>query len=92
MCLDVAEQYLEWHAREAAAINCPLRDIWFGGWTPEQTCYLVMYATQSIAPHPLGEEYVLGYHPERAFNHFLRTGLIQPATLFKLRTFLQQLA
>lgn len=89
MSLDVAERYLEWHTRESSAIQCPLRDIWFGPWTPEQTCFLVMFATQLIPAVPFDSEYRLGFRPEAAFNHFLRAGLVRAATLVKLREFVR---
>lgn len=78
--LQWAEEYLAW----VETLDEPTRtqgSIWFGRWTPEQSCYRVLYATSTSASIPFGDEYRLGFHPEKAFNHFLREGMNSPQTL-----------
>ena len=88
MNLDVAEHYLRWHKQCSLQFRSTMSDIWFGPWTPEQTCFLVMFAT-SFKPMPFGSQYVLGYEPSVAFNHFLRSGLVRPDTLKHLGQFIR---
>ena len=91
LSLDMAERYLAWHdalprdKREGKAA------IWFGNWTPEQTCYHVMFALGDVKPRPLGEEYHLGGNAGHTFNHFLRHYLVQDATLKRLRALMREL-
>lgn len=84
MNLDTAERYLAWHASAKERFHFPLADIWFGPWTPEQTCFLVMFATQASSPQPFGTDYIIGFSPDSVFNHFLRAGLVRADTLSQL--------
>ncbi len=89
--LDIAERYLLWHREIPDRYKQGKCEIWFGNWTPEQTCYHVMMALSSPPPKPLGDDYHLGGEPGHVFNHFLRHYLIQAGTLRRLKRLVSEL-
>lgn len=89
--LDLAEAYLTWQAQAPAAYRRGKLAIWFGDWTPEQTCYHVMFARSDPPAQPLGADYHLGGEGGRVFNHFLRHYLIQQPTLQRLSWLVKEL-
>ena len=93
--LDIAEKYLQWHKALPEAFRGRIRggklEIWFGDWTPEQTCYHVMFALSNPAPKPLGGDYHLGGQSGHVFNHFLRHYLVRSGTLKRLRQLIAEL-
>lgn len=89
--LDMAEQYLAWLETAPERFKTGKAAIWFGSWTPEQTCYHVMFALTRPAPKPLGDDYHLGGQPGHVFNHFLRHYLVREETLDMLRHVIRQL-
>lgn len=82
MSLDAAEAYLKWQAPLPEELRTGIPGIWFGPWTPEQTCHMVMMATaDGPAPQPFPAEYGFGGGPSDAvFTHFLRSGLAKKAS------------
>jgi len=91
LSLGFAEQYLAWREALPREEREGKAAIWFGDWTPEQTCYHVMFALGEVPPQPLGEEYHLGGDIGHTFNHFLRHYLVQDATLARLRMMMHEL-
>lgn len=85
LSLDIAERYLAWRETAPQAYRQGKAAIWFGDWTPEQTCYHVMFALGEIKAVPLGDDYHLGGGQGYLFNHFLRHYLVQTPTLKRLR-------
>lgn len=75
--LDLAEAYLGWRETAPAAYKSGKPGIWFGDWTPEQTCYHVMFAAADPPAEPLGDDYWLGGATDKVFNHFLRHYVVQ---------------
>ncbi len=90
--LALAERYLDWQATLEPSRKQGKLAIWFGDWTPEQTCYHVMFALAQAPPEPLGDDYHLGGQPGHVFNHFLRHYLIQEPTLKRLAQLVESLA
>ena len=86
-----AEAYLAWRAAAPASTDSGPAGIWFGDWTREQTAYLAMLALADPAGQALGHDFCLGYAPDRAFNHFMRHFVVQPATLTRLRALIAAL-
>lgn len=82
---DLAEQYLVWRESAAERFKIGKPGLWFGDWTPEQTCYQVMFALMDPPARPLGESYRLGGPPGCTFNHFLQLALVQERSLQLLR-------
>lgn len=85
MNLAYANEYLHWRDHAPTEWKSGKAAIWFGDWTPEQTCYLAMYAKLLPPAIPLGDDYHLGGGSGHVFNHFLRHYLIQPNTLYMLQ-------
>ncbi len=95
MRLDLAEQYLAWREKLPEVLKMGKAAIWFGDWTPEQTCYHIMFALQDPAgppAQPLGDDYHLGGQEGHVFNHFLRHYLVQRPVLRRLRRLAQELS
>lgn len=82
--LDLAERFLAWRANVDSQLKQGKPGIWFGDWTQEQTSFLVMFGLVDPPSQPLGNDYRIGFNPDAVFCHFLRHGLIQPATLKSL--------
>ncbi|MBI1338314.1 MAG: hypothetical protein GC164_15335 [Phycisphaera sp.] len=92
MGLALAEHYLEWRTTMPDSINAGMGDIWFGRWTPEQTCYHVMFALSEEPAQPLGDDYWLGGGDGHVFNHFLRHYLVQTPSLRRLHALVREIA
>jgi len=88
----LAQRYLNWLARAPEHYRSGTAAIWFGNWTPEQTCYHVMFALARAPVRPLGSDYHLGGEVGHLFNHFLRHYLVQDNTLRRLRELVTALA
>lgn len=84
LSLKVAEHYLAWRESARPEYREGKAAIWFGDWTPEQTCYHVMFALGKDKAVPLGDDYHLGGAQGHLFNHFLRHYLVQKPTLKRL--------
>ena len=82
--LQVAEAYLEWRESAPASLRQGKAGIWFGDWTPEQTCYLALFAVMNPPSVAFGQDYHLGGGEGFTFNHFLRHYLVKPETLKSL--------
>jgi hypothetical protein len=82
--LGIAERYLEWRESAPEDLRKGQAAIWFGNWTPEQTCYLVTFALMQPPAIGFPPEYHLGGGEGYVFNHYLRAGLVQPETLDSL--------
>jgi hypothetical protein len=82
---DLAERYLEWREVAPQHYKIGKPGLWFGDWTPEQTCYQVMFALMDTPTRPLGEDYRLGGPSGYTFNHFLQLTLVQERSLQLLR-------
>lgn len=91
MDLDLSERYLRWHKSIPGRFKTGKAEIWFGDWTPEQTCYHVMFALADPPAQPLGEDYHLGGEAGHVFNHFLQHYLVQSSTLSRLRGLISEL-
>ncbi len=89
--LTLAEKYLHWHQSLPASLRTGRAGIWFGDWTPEQTCYHVMFALSQTPAQPLGNDYHLGGASGHVFNHFLRHYLVMPATCARLQQLVDEL-
>lgn len=89
--VDVAEAFLEWREHTEWKKANGLETIWFGNWTLEQTAYLSMFALMNPHAKPLGDEYHLGFDPNRSFNHFMRANMVKPATLKRLEAVIGEL-
>jgi len=89
--LDVAERYLVWWKQLDAKYKGNKNAIWFGNWTPEQSCFHVMFALAAHPAQPLGDDYWLGGEPGHVFNHFLRHYLVRSDTHRMLRCLIDQL-
>ena len=89
--LKVADRYLEWRETAPPRFKTGKAGVWFGDWTPEQTCYHVMFALADPPPKPLGDDYHLGGEPGHVFNHFLRHYIIRSDTLNLLRKLIDEL-
>ena len=87
----LAEHYLAWRDGLPESLRRGEGAIWFGDWTPEQTCYMVMFGFMDPPAEPLGAEYRIGFHPDRTFCHFLRHHLVRPATLEALGRLIDEL-
>lgn len=92
MDLDVAERYFAWRERLPPELKADKPGIWFGDWTPEQTGYLVTFATSDPPAAPFGDDYHLGGGVGHTFNHFLRHYLIRSDTQGRLRRLVRELA
>lgn len=88
--LEIAEVYLQWRS-ETELDTAGQMNIWFGQWTPEQSCYHVMFACAEPSPEPLGEDYWLGGASGHVFNHFLQHYLAREATHQQLATLIMKL-
>lgn len=86
LSLATGEKYLAWWQGLPATQREGKAAIWFGPWTPEQTCYHVMFALAARPALPLGHDYHLGGEGGHVFNHFLRHYLVQSQTLRRLQT------
>ena len=82
--LQVAEAYLEWRESAPVSLRQGKAGIWFGDWTPEQTCYLALFAVMDPPSVAFDHEYHLGGVDGFTFNHFLRHYLVKPETLNSL--------
>ncbi len=91
LSLELAERYLSWREGIPAEYRQGKAAIWFGDWTPEQTCYHVMLALSRGGAKPLGDHYHLGGAEGHTFNHFLRHYLVQRPVLKRLRTLVTNL-
>jgi len=91
LSLDVAERYLEWWKKLDKQYKGNKNAIWFGNWTPEQSCFHVMFALAAHPAQPLGDDYWLGGEPGHVFNHFLRHYLVRSDTHRMLRCLIDQL-
>ena len=89
--LDDAERYLAWRPSLDAKYKSGRCAIWFGDWTPEQTCYHVMFALSQPASRPFGDDYHLGGDAGHVFNHFLRHYLVKKSTQDRLRELVGEL-
>jgi len=83
--LDLCERYLAWRPTLDVQYRTGKCAIWFGDWTPEQTCYHVMFALAQPPSRPLGDAYHLGGQAGHVFNHFLRHYLVRKGTHDRLR-------
>ncbi len=90
MDLGVAEKYLGWRQTAPEKYTTGKPGIWFGTWTPEQTCYHVMYAFADPPPEPLGHDYHLGGEPGHIFNHFLRHYVVRDTTLNLIKQLIKE--
>jgi len=90
--LDAAESYLSWWEKAPGRYTTGKPGLWFGNWTPEQTCYQVIFATMISPAIPLDDEYRLGGKPGHAFNHFLWLHLVKAECLTRLRSLIKELA
>lgn len=89
--LDIAERYLAWLDAAPPELKTGRPGIWFGPWTTEQTAYLWMTAALDPPAEPFGPEYGIGHGEPHTFHHFLRSGLLDPATLARLRALVREL-
>ncbi len=89
---DLAERYLEWRESAPERYKVGKPGLWFGDWTPEQTCYQVMFALMDPPARPLGGDYRLGGPPGHTFNHFLQLALVQERSLQLLRGLIADLS
>lgn len=90
--LDAAESYLAWWEAAPELYTTGKPGLWFGNWTPEQTCYQVMFATMMPPATPLGEQYRIGSKPGYTFNHFLWLQLVEQGSLARLSQLSRELA
>ena len=88
---EIAEAYEHWHQSIDPSLKQGTAGIWFGDWTPEQSCYHVMMALSEPAPEGLDKQYRLGFHPTVSFNHFLRNAMIRKSTHQRLQPVLNDL-
>jgi hypothetical protein len=84
ICLDVADEYLKWWRRAPNCYTKGKAGLWFGDWTPEQTCYQTIFASMTPPAEPLGDQYRIGGRPNFTFNHFLWLQLVEPDCLKRL--------
>jgi hypothetical protein len=83
--LDHAERYLAWWRQQDESLKQGKAAIWFGHWTPEQTCFHILFAWAAGGSEPLGDAYHLGGKGGHTFNHFLRHYLVKGTTHRMLR-------
>lgn len=87
----VTERYLQWLAQAPPSTGEGKQAIWFGSWTPEQTMYLLMFASGPVEAEPLGDDYWLGGASGHVFNHFLRHYLVRKSCLQMLQGMIKRL-
>lgn len=78
--LDVAERFLSTRETLPESLRRGPAGIWFGDWTREQMCFLLMFAATGDAL-ALDDSYRIGFHPDATFCHFLRSNLGKPVVL-----------
>ena len=89
LCLDFAEMYLSWWKSAPKRFKSGKSALWFGNWTPEQTCYQTLFASMKVSPEPLGEQYQIGAKANGVFNHFLWLQLVEESSLRRLEGLVQ---
>jgi hypothetical protein len=84
---DIAERFLAWLESADPELKTGACRVWFGSWTPEQTCYMLMFAYLDPPAVPFGREYRIGDAEGGTFCHFLRDGLVKNSSLRILERF-----